>query len=196
MLVQPDHTSLSIRRQCQLLGLTRSMLYYLPVGVSAEDQALMKDIDRLFTKWPRPTTSSSSVCGGRSSTRTSTCTPTARSPTPPSASGSGSASTTRGAATRRSTTARRWKCSEAPRSPERWRHERTSECAFARLRLASAGDHDRITDSTRNIIRNDADNHSNRCPRRKSRGPQNGPTDGVHLPSPVSRPHCRTVTPG
>jgi putative transposase len=52
MLVQPDHTSLSIRRQCQLLGLTRSMLYYLPVGVSAEDQALLKDIDRLFTKWP------------------------------------------------------------------------------------------------------------------------------------------------
>jgi putative transposase len=52
MLVQPDHTSLSVRRQCQLLGLTRSMLYYLPVGVSAEDQALMKDIDRLFTKWP------------------------------------------------------------------------------------------------------------------------------------------------
>jgi putative transposase len=52
MLVQPDHTDLSIRRQCELLGLTRSMLYYLPVGVSAEDQALMKEIDRLFTTWP------------------------------------------------------------------------------------------------------------------------------------------------
>lgn len=52
MLVQPDHTSLSVRRQCQLLGLTRSMLYYLPVGVSAEEQTLMKEIDRLFTKWP------------------------------------------------------------------------------------------------------------------------------------------------
>jgi len=52
MLVQPDHTELSIRRQCELLGLTRSMLYYLPVGVRAEDQALMKAIDRLFTKWP------------------------------------------------------------------------------------------------------------------------------------------------
>jgi putative transposase len=52
MLVQPDHTDLSIRRQCELLGLTRSMLYYLPVGVSAEDQALMKEIDRLFTSWP------------------------------------------------------------------------------------------------------------------------------------------------
>jgi len=52
MLVQPDHAELSIRRQCELLSLTRSMLYYLPVGVSAEDQALMKAIDRLFTKWP------------------------------------------------------------------------------------------------------------------------------------------------
>jgi putative transposase len=52
MLVQPDHADLSIRRQCELLGLTRSMLYYLPVGVSAEDQALMKEIDRLFTTWP------------------------------------------------------------------------------------------------------------------------------------------------
>lgn len=52
MLVQPDHTQLSIRRQCELLGLSRSMLYYLPVGVSAEDQAIMKAIDRLFTRWP------------------------------------------------------------------------------------------------------------------------------------------------
>ena len=52
MLVQPDHSELSIRRQCELLGLTRSMLYYLPIGVSAEDVALMKGIDRLFTKWP------------------------------------------------------------------------------------------------------------------------------------------------
>ena len=52
MLVQPEDPELSIRRQCELLGLTRSMLYYLPVGMSAEEQALMKEIDRLFTKWP------------------------------------------------------------------------------------------------------------------------------------------------
>ena len=52
MLVQPEHDELSVRRQCELLGLTRSMLYYLPVGMSAEEQALMKEIDRLFTKWP------------------------------------------------------------------------------------------------------------------------------------------------
>jgi len=52
MLVQPDHAALSIRRQCALLSLTRSMLYYLPIEVSAEDHTLMKAIDRLFTKWP------------------------------------------------------------------------------------------------------------------------------------------------
>jgi putative transposase len=52
MLVQPDHPELSIRRQCELLGLSRSMLYYSPIGVSAEELALMKEIDRLFTKWP------------------------------------------------------------------------------------------------------------------------------------------------
>ena len=52
MLVQSEHIELSVRRQCELLGLTRSMLYYLPVGMSAEEQALMKEIDRLFTKWP------------------------------------------------------------------------------------------------------------------------------------------------
>jgi putative transposase len=52
MLVRPDHSELSMRRQCELLGLTRSMLYYLPIEVSAEDVALMKEIDRLFTKWP------------------------------------------------------------------------------------------------------------------------------------------------
>jgi len=52
MLVQPDHATLSMRRQCELLSLTRSMLYYRPVEVSAEDRALMKAIDRLFTKWP------------------------------------------------------------------------------------------------------------------------------------------------
>lgn len=52
MLVQPDHSELSIRRQCELLDLTRSMLYYSPIGVSAEELALMKEIDRLFTMWP------------------------------------------------------------------------------------------------------------------------------------------------
>jgi len=52
MLVQPDSTELSVRRQCELLSLTRSMLYYEPVEVSAEEVEVMKEIDRIFTKWP------------------------------------------------------------------------------------------------------------------------------------------------
>ena len=52
MLVQPDSTELSIRRQCELISLTRSMLYYEPVEVTAEEIELMKEIDRIFTQWP------------------------------------------------------------------------------------------------------------------------------------------------
>jgi putative transposase len=52
MLMQPELTELSIRRQCELIGLNRSVLYYEPVQVSAEEIALMKEIDRLFTRWP------------------------------------------------------------------------------------------------------------------------------------------------
>jgi putative transposase len=52
MLVQPDLTAPSISNQCRLLSLPRSSLYYLPVGVSAEERALMEEIDRLYTQWP------------------------------------------------------------------------------------------------------------------------------------------------
>ena len=52
MLVQPEHAGLSIRRQCALVDLNRRTLYYEPVEVSAEEIALMKEIDRIFTKWP------------------------------------------------------------------------------------------------------------------------------------------------
>lgn len=52
MLVRPDHSELSIRRQCELLGLTRSMYYYAPVDVSAEERALMREIDRIYTRFP------------------------------------------------------------------------------------------------------------------------------------------------
>jgi putative transposase len=51
-LIQPDDSGLSIRRQCELLSLNRSTLYYEPAEVSAEETALMKTIDQIFTKWP------------------------------------------------------------------------------------------------------------------------------------------------
>ncbi len=35
-LVRGDHPNLSVNRQCSLLKLSRSSLYYTPVGISAE----------------------------------------------------------------------------------------------------------------------------------------------------------------
>lgn len=51
-LVQPDDSEVSIRRQCELLRLNRSTLYYTPVKVDPDETALMKAIDKIFTKWP------------------------------------------------------------------------------------------------------------------------------------------------
>ena len=43
---------LAIRRQCELLGVNRSGLYYEPVGTSREELALMRRIDELHLRWP------------------------------------------------------------------------------------------------------------------------------------------------
>jgi putative transposase len=43
---------LSIRRQCELLGLSRASLYYASAGEGAEDLALMRRIDREYTERP------------------------------------------------------------------------------------------------------------------------------------------------
>jgi len=51
-MVQPDDDALSVRRQCELLGLSRSGYYYESVGVCAEELALMRRIDRLHTAHP------------------------------------------------------------------------------------------------------------------------------------------------
>jgi putative transposase len=42
----------SVRRQCELLGLNRSSLYYEPVGAAAEDLRLMRLIDEQYTACP------------------------------------------------------------------------------------------------------------------------------------------------
>jgi putative transposase len=43
---------LSIRRQCELLGLSRASLYYASAGEGAEDLAMMGRIDREYTERP------------------------------------------------------------------------------------------------------------------------------------------------
>ena len=45
-LVNRDHTDLSLAKQCKLLKISRSSLYYTPVGVNAETLKLMHEIDR------------------------------------------------------------------------------------------------------------------------------------------------------
>ena len=46
------HPALSLSRQCRLLSIGRSSLYYEPKGESAETLALMRRIDELFLKYP------------------------------------------------------------------------------------------------------------------------------------------------
>jgi putative transposase len=50
--VDVGHPSLSIRRQCELLGLSRSSYYYEPATESEENLALMRRIDELYLQRP------------------------------------------------------------------------------------------------------------------------------------------------
>ncbi len=51
-LINRDRTDLSLIRQCKLLRISRSSLYYTPVDINVETLELMKEIDRVFTKYP------------------------------------------------------------------------------------------------------------------------------------------------
>src|SRR5262249_10071797 len=51
-LSEHGHPELSVRRQCELLGLNRSSLYYEPAGETSEDLRLMRLIDEQYTTCP------------------------------------------------------------------------------------------------------------------------------------------------
>jgi putative transposase len=51
-LVELDHVELSVRRQCELLGLSRSSLYYEPAAETADNLRLMRLLDREYTAHP------------------------------------------------------------------------------------------------------------------------------------------------
>jgi putative transposase len=51
-MIRKDLADLSLTKQCKLLKISRSSLYYVPVGVNAETLELMNEIDRIFTKYP------------------------------------------------------------------------------------------------------------------------------------------------
>ena len=51
-LIEAGHPELSVRRQCALLGLCRSSLYYEPATETAENLRLMQRIDQEYTAHP------------------------------------------------------------------------------------------------------------------------------------------------
>ncbi len=51
-LVEPKLETLSLTRQCELIGLHRSTLYYKPKGFKAEDISIMHRIDEIYTEMP------------------------------------------------------------------------------------------------------------------------------------------------
>ena len=51
-MIDREEPKLSLVRQCALLGLSRSSLYYLPTEAGAEDLELMALIDRQYLKTP------------------------------------------------------------------------------------------------------------------------------------------------
>ena len=51
-MIRRDVPGLSLSRQCELVSISRSSLYYAPKGESVENLALMRRIDELFLKYP------------------------------------------------------------------------------------------------------------------------------------------------
>jgi putative transposase len=52
MCIERNHPKVSVRRQCQMLSLARSNLYYAPKGESAENLRYMELIDKQFLETP------------------------------------------------------------------------------------------------------------------------------------------------
>lgn len=51
-MIEPNHPKLSIRRQCDLIGLNRSSFYWQPASESPLNLALMRLIDEEYTRAP------------------------------------------------------------------------------------------------------------------------------------------------
>lgn len=51
-MIDATHPELSVRRQCEILGVHRSGLYYKPVEESALNLELMRQIDKQYTQTP------------------------------------------------------------------------------------------------------------------------------------------------
>jgi len=47
-MIDPDHAELSLSRQCRLVAISRSSLYYKPQPASEETLAMMQRIDEIY----------------------------------------------------------------------------------------------------------------------------------------------------
>lgn len=52
MLLNPAHSTLSIRKQCKLLELNRSNVYYKPTGETEDNLKYMRLLDEQYTATP------------------------------------------------------------------------------------------------------------------------------------------------
>ncbi len=51
-MIDPDHNRLSIRRQCELVSISRASFYRQPAGETPENLELMRIIDEAFMEMP------------------------------------------------------------------------------------------------------------------------------------------------
>ncbi|MEZ4677317.1 MAG: hypothetical protein R2932_24175 [Caldilineaceae bacterium] len=51
-MIEPEHPDLSVRRQCELLGVNRSTYYYVPATESPLNLELMQLIDEQYMRTP------------------------------------------------------------------------------------------------------------------------------------------------
>ena len=52
MMIETNHSNLSIRRQCELIGLNRSTFYTIPAGETVFNLQLMRLIDEQYLRTP------------------------------------------------------------------------------------------------------------------------------------------------
>ena len=52
VLLEPTHSTLSLRHQCKLLDINRSSYYYQPELIDAATLALMRMVDEVYTRYP------------------------------------------------------------------------------------------------------------------------------------------------
>jgi putative transposase len=51
-MIEPNHPELSIRRQCELVGLNRASYYYQPATTTEQNLELMRLLDEQYLKTP------------------------------------------------------------------------------------------------------------------------------------------------